>query len=236
MNLRLFISHSSGDEALLRELVPMLGEALRKIRPHAQTMIDFEALKAGRDWRRDVHQMMRRSTCALVLLTPSVLARPEWVRKETNFFQPIADGNSAWFRLWFAREASVTDDALTAAGLPASEFNEKQRLRTHVSRDNLPALVKELCDSIAAMPVRSDTDPVIPALEQLLAEEAHAPLRIALAEAMGVDVPMALGSDSADVVAALVAEQVVKQRRDGKRLGICFRAGFPLARKIGPGW
>jgi hypothetical protein len=59
---------------------------------------------------------------------------------------------------------------------------------------------------------------MIPVLEQLLAGDSYASFRIALADALTLEVPAALGADGADTVALLVAERVVQHRREGKRL------------------
>ena len=213
--LRVFISHSAGDAALVAKLLPLLKAGLLAVNPRAQVMADVEGLKSGRPWKLDIHRWMVRCNAALVLLTPEVLTKSDWVAKEAGFFSVVADVNPS-FRLWYARAAGVSDAKLKKAGFGPVAINERQLLKTVLSKVTLAAVVQELCASLPALPTVTENEDVLEMLEGLLCQE---PAKVAcrkMAERLCVPVPATWGADQSEAIAALTAAAAVTQRHERK--------------------
>src|SRR5262245_35486668 len=71
----LFISHSSSDTAVAQQLhAGLVGEF--------KVFLDAYDLRAGTDWQTNIESALVRCDCAIVMLSPSVRAKPEWVAAE----------------------------------------------------------------------------------------------------------------------------------------------------------
>lgn len=215
--LRVFISHSAGDAALVEKLLPLLKAGLLAVNPRAQVMVDVEGLRAGRPWKLDIHRWMVRCNAALVLLTPKVLAKSAWVAKEAGFFSVRADVNSS-FRLWYARASldEVSDAQLNAAGFGPVAIKEQQLLKTELSEDTLPTLVQELCASLPALPTVTENEDVLEMVEGLLCQDAAKGLCRLMADRLGVSYPGTWVPDEAEAIGALTAYAAVTQRQERK--------------------
>lgn len=213
--LRVFISHSAGDAGLVKKLVPLLEAGLKKIDGRTKILVDVEGLKAGRPWRRDIHSWMVRCNAALVLLTPKVLAKSDWVVKEADFFSVFADVNPQ-FRLWYARADGVTDAQLDAAGFAPANIKTQQLLQTPFAKNRLDDLVTELCASLPTMPSVTEDEAVLDRLEDLLAQEPVKKACRRMAERLSVPIPGTWGADQTDVIAALTARAALNQRSERK--------------------
>jgi hypothetical protein len=104
---RLFVSHSSLDADLTRQVCDRLRPASGKL--GYDVRVDYEELKPGVDWPRRLHEEMACCHAAVLLLTPNAVASP-WVLKEATIL--------AWrrsldpsFKLFPVRFPSV-DDAM----------------------------------------------------------------------------------------------------------------------------
>ena len=54
---------------------------------HSRSSLDQALLKGGDDWRQEIHTWMGLCHSALVLFSPGVSARPDWVRKEAAILE-----------------------------------------------------------------------------------------------------------------------------------------------------
>lgn len=213
--LRVFISHSAGDIALVEKLLPLLKAGLLAVNPRARLMVDVEGLKSGRAWKLDIHRWMTRCNAALVLLTPNVLDKSDWVAKEAGFFSVVVDVNPS-FQLWYARADGVSDDRLKKAGFGPVAINERQLLETVLSEDTLATLVQELCESLPALPTMTESEDVLEMVEGLLCQDAAKGLCRLMADRLGVQYPGTWGPDQAEAIGALTACAAVTQRHERK--------------------
>jgi hypothetical protein len=92
--LALFISHSSKpypdngpavadkalQDALIRRLCTEFGNQM-------EILLDQALLKGGDDWRHEIHTWMGLCHGAVVLFSPGVVAKPDWVRKEATILE-----------------------------------------------------------------------------------------------------------------------------------------------------
>jgi hypothetical protein len=76
---QLFISHSSGDTAAAKAVHDGLTGDF-------EVFLDAYDLRAGNDWQKGIEAAIVSCDCALVMLSPSVKARPEWVAVEAYSF------------------------------------------------------------------------------------------------------------------------------------------------------
>src|SRR5687768_1951168 len=108
--VRIFISHSSDDSALATALADRL-----KALPDVAVDVDVSGLVVGQPWQRQLHEWMARCGAAIVLLTPAVLARPQWVLKEAIILGWRLDLDPT-FHLYFAYAPGTTAADFTAKG------------------------------------------------------------------------------------------------------------------------
>ena len=81
-------------------------------------LVDVSGLEVGKPWRRQLHEWMARCGAGLVLLTPSVLKRPEWVLKESIILGWRLDLELK-FSLFFALSPGVTREQFDKCGFKA---------------------------------------------------------------------------------------------------------------------
>ncbi|MGH7507787.1 MAG: toll/interleukin-1 receptor domain-containing protein, partial [Longimicrobiales bacterium] len=105
---RLFVSHSSLDAELTRELCAQLEDT--PAQPGYDVLVDYTELKPGVDWPRHLHEYMAHCHAAVLLLTPDSVTSP-WVLKEATIL--------AWrrsldpsFQLFPVRLSGVDDAVL----------------------------------------------------------------------------------------------------------------------------
>jgi hypothetical protein len=78
---RLFVSHSSLDANLTRQVCDRLGPAPGNL--GYDVLVDYSELKPGVDWPRHLHEYMAHCHAAVLLLTPNAVASA-WVLKEAT--------------------------------------------------------------------------------------------------------------------------------------------------------
>src|SRR5262245_10514111 len=71
----LFISHSSSDTAVAKQVHTVLAGEF-------EIFLDAYDLRAGADWQKSIESAIVRCDCAVVILSPNVKAKPEWVAAE----------------------------------------------------------------------------------------------------------------------------------------------------------
>lgn len=72
---KLFISHSSKDNALARALQ-------EKLAPKFEVLIDLEEIRGGDLWREKIDGMLLDCDCAVILMTPAAKDESQWVPAE----------------------------------------------------------------------------------------------------------------------------------------------------------
>src|ERR1043165_2063925 len=83
--LRLFLCHSSGDKAAVRDLYKRL---------HADGFdpwLDEENLLPGHDWHREIARAVRESDIVLVCLSPDSINKKGFIQKEIKYALDAAD-------------------------------------------------------------------------------------------------------------------------------------------------
>jgi TIR domain-containing protein len=122
---RLFISHSSSDA----DLTASVADALRGPsagHPGFEILLDRDCLQAGLPWSNQLDAMMADAHAGLILFTPSALARPDWVRKETLIltWRQSLDPEFRVFHVLLG----VQEADLDAKGFGPAELQRIQRL------------------------------------------------------------------------------------------------------------
>ncbi len=84
--LRVFLCHSSGDKAAVRDLYRRL-DAEGTIDP----WLDEEKLLPGHEWEYEIRQAVRTTDVVLVCLSPSSITKRGYVQKEIIFALDVAD-------------------------------------------------------------------------------------------------------------------------------------------------
>lgn len=206
--LRIFISHSSDNSALAKAVSERL---LRP--PQLKVLVDLSGLEAGKPWRRQLHEWMARCGAGLVLLTPAVLARPEWVLKECIILGWRLDLEPT-FSLFFALAPGVTRDQFDRSGFRLAQLTETQFLPGNLAD---LAQVDALVDAVRARlpPVQPATpyDKLIEALKALLImADPQGATYAAIASHLGVEGPVSWGPDQRDMLADTIARAIVQGR------------------------
>jgi hypothetical protein len=145
----LFISHSSADRNPTDKLIAALQgggaetAATRPVNPFRE-LVDYQNLKAGDPWPRQLHEWMARCHAGLLLLTENSVKSP-WVLKEATILswrfalQPD-------FKLFVVRSPEVTDVMLRDAKFGPLDLQGIQQIGVtdpeaiaQIVRQNLPA-------------------------------------------------------------------------------------------------
>lgn len=213
--LVVFVSHSSGDNGLVRKLMPLLKSGLGEAWDDASVLVDLERLPEGKNWNARIGRLLWQCNAALLLLTRDVLNRPDWVRKETNFLAVRAETDPT-FTLWVAYAPDITQSEIDAVGFGPAGLQTIQRLKTELTLANLAPLVAELCTSLPATKAnREVVEPVVAHLERLLRRQDARSLCSDFAKRLRLEeIPTSWGEDQVAWVAAATARGVV-----GRRLG-----------------
>jgi len=183
--VRLFISHSSADDALVAAVERELRKSSR-----VQVLVDRTDLVKGEAWRRQLHQWMARCDAALVLLTPAVLAQPEWVLKEAIILGWRRDLDPD-FALFYAMAPGVTRDHLRAKNFDLAQVSETQFLTNDLADESrAEALTALLLAQLPPQPPPSPLDELTDEIKaQLLAADATGLRYPAIAEHLGLEAP-----------------------------------------------
>jgi len=119
---RVFVSHSSKDRQVTRELC----EALRgtdvaptgyesvvdyDVLPDYDVLVDIDELQAGKPWPKQLHEWMARCHAAVILLTESAVTSP-WVLKEATILSWRLSVDPT-FSLFTVRFPQVTPELLS---------------------------------------------------------------------------------------------------------------------------
>jgi hypothetical protein len=81
MRPRIFLSHSSKDETLTRDVAGALALGGGG-HPGFEVLVDYDHLRAGEEWPAQLHAMMAFAHAGVLLLTRAAMNRPHWVLKE----------------------------------------------------------------------------------------------------------------------------------------------------------
>jgi hypothetical protein len=125
---RIFVSHSSRDQALTEAVCAQLGVPTPP-HPGFDVLVDFSWLRPGTEWVPQVHAMMAHCQTALILITRGALARPEWVVKET-YILSYRHSFEGGFKLFYVTFDGIDDKALGDAGFGPSHLGQIQRIRS----------------------------------------------------------------------------------------------------------
>jgi len=211
---RLFLSHSSGDNPLVLAIQQRLaGVAAPKL------LLDISGLEANRPWRRDLHEWLARCSAGLVLLTRSVLDRPEWVLKEAIILGFRKDLEEQDFGLFWALGPGVTRQQFLDKGFALAQFGDTQRMKALARIEDVDALVDELVQRLPPQPCRTPHDELVEALSELL-QAARSPEITCpkIARHLNLAVPPHWGPDRIAQLADGVAAAIFRGRDEG--LGI----------------
>jgi hypothetical protein len=206
--LRIFISHSSDDSALASDLCNRLSQ-LPGIRP----LVDVSGLEAGKPWRRQLHVWMARCSAGVVLLTPAVLGRPEWVLKECIILGWRLDLDPK-FSLFFALAQGVTREQFDQCGFRLAQLSDTQFLPGALADlAELDALVEAVRTRLPQAPSPTPYDELTRELKSLLrmADSGGATYGD-IASHLGVETPLDWGPAQLDRLAGAIAETIVQGR------------------------
>ena len=208
--VRIFISHSSDDAALADALATRLGQF-----PNLQVLIDKSGLDPGKPWRRQLHEWMARCGAGVVLLTPAVLARPQWVLKEAIILGWRLDLERQ-FSLFFALAPNVTREQFSSAGFELAQLSDTQFLPVAADLAHLEDLALTLQTHLPKVPVPTPFDNFINELKKLLrAADPVAATYADIANHLGLVGPPNWGPDRFDQLAEQIARAVIQGREQG---------------------
>jgi hypothetical protein len=206
--LRIFISHSSDDSPLASALSDRLSQL-----PGIGAQVDVSGLEPGRPWRRQLHVWMARCGAGLVLLTPAVLRRPEWVLKECIILGWRLDLEPK-FSLFFALAPGVTREQFDTCGFRLAQLTETQFLPGNLADlAHVDALVEALRTRLPQAPPPAPYDELARELKTLLrmADSGGATYGD-IASHLGVEGPANWGPDQRDKLAEAIAQAIVQGR------------------------
>jgi hypothetical protein len=179
---RLFVSHSSLDTDLTRQVCNRLAPASTK--PGYDILVDYTELKPGVDWPRHLHEYMAHCHAAVLLLSRNAAASP-WVLKEATIL--------AWrrsldpsFQLFPVCLTDVDDALLEKQKFGPLLFGLIQKIR---SAD--PEIIANAIRTQVGQPdVRSPTpfDRLVGRLTNLLSQVGPETLK-EIAEKMSIQIP-----------------------------------------------
>ena len=197
-------------EAIRDRLVGLAGPKL---------LLDISGLEPNRLWRRDLHEWLARCDSGLVLLTQSVLDRPDWVLKEAIILGFRKDLEAHDFGLFWALGPGVTRQQFLDKGFALAQFGEVQLMKTPARIDDVDALVNELRQRLPPQRCRTPHDELVEALSELL-QAARSPEITCpkIAQHLGLEVPPHWGPDRIAQLADGVAAAIFRGRDGG--LGI----------------
>lgn len=156
---RLFISHSSKDNVAAETLKAALD-------PHFSVFLDKVDLRPGDSWQESIETELLGCHCAVVMLSPNVIANPHWVQAEAYVFSLRLRLLDSEFRMVPVLLDGVTEDDLNTAQLAKAKLASIQAL-------------KMTTGSIDATPV---LDGLAPVLQQFQALQPLRAVAISLAE------------------------------------------------------
>jgi len=179
---RLFVSHSSLDAELTRQIVDRLvavpGQAGYDV------LVDYTELKPGVDWPRHLHEYMAHCHAAVLLLTANAVASP-WVLKEATILAWRRSLDSS-FKLFPIRFPDVDDAMLKKQQYGPLMLDLIQTIKT-ADPDVIANAVR---GQVGQPDPRAQTpfDRLVGRLKDLLSEVGSETLR-EIAEKMSVEIP-----------------------------------------------
>ncbi|HXT51709.1 MAG TPA: toll/interleukin-1 receptor domain-containing protein [Thermoanaerobaculia bacterium] len=235
---RLFISHSSQDKALTRELVDVLKPALGD-HPGFEPLVDVDCLAAGEEWPQQLHAMMAYAHAGLLLFTRAAMNRPDWIRKEAYILTWRRSLDPS-FKVFYTFLDDVVEKDLTDRGFGPAHLNLIQRLPA-ITPEEISVQLRALQPAVLPS---TPFDELVLALTQSLKLEAVA-LEALVAKLQAPAVPWLPSGMSAavgQIAARLLAGRFGSLRNlsglinDLKKLGIEGEALRKVMRWVAPHW
>jgi hypothetical protein len=163
----IFISHSSRDEKLTKDLCIALKTPERTYEPVVdfEVLVDYKSLVSGVHWPRQLHQWMAKCHAAVLLLTQNAVCS-SWVLKEATILAWRLSLDSQ-FHLFTIRFPDVTDEILTRARFDPLNLGEVQRINEQ-STDQIALHVREVLGAV--VPKRTPFDRLVGRLSDLFAQ------------------------------------------------------------------
>jgi hypothetical protein len=133
----LFISHSSDDTDAAKAVAAAL-------EPYVDVWLDAKALRAGNEWQLEIETALIDCHCAIVLLSPRVLARPFWVSTEAYFLSVRRRVLETSFTILPLTLPGFTDGDLDHASLAPAQLKTLQALAIDPATFDPTPLVQRL--------------------------------------------------------------------------------------------
>ncbi len=127
MNPRVFLSHSSKDEALTRAVADAL-TAGDPGHPGFEVLVDYACLRGGEAWPTQLHAMMAFAHAGVLLLSRQAMDRPDWVLKEA-YILTWRQSLDPTFKVFYALLDDVTRDEISQAGFAPANLPLIQSLQ-----------------------------------------------------------------------------------------------------------
>jgi hypothetical protein len=134
---RLFISHSSKDDAVAKALCAGLSE-------HFDVWLDAFELRNGARWQDAIEAQIASCHCAVVLLSPHVREKPDWVNAEAFAFSMRMRVYDPGFRMVPVLLDGFTEAELTSGPLAKSKLDEIQAPSMTSANLDIPAIMEGL--------------------------------------------------------------------------------------------
>jgi len=175
---RIFVSHSSKDNALTEQVRKLLAKSY-------EVLVDTKALEGGQPWPVQLHEMMADCHAAVVLLSANAVAS-DWVLKETTILT-WRKSLEKDFKLFIAQFPEVTEKQLKRARYEPLQH----RLIQGIKSTKAAAIVKSVRESLeadAVQPVVTLFDKLVQGLADILEELSEDVLK-SVSQRLGAKAP-----------------------------------------------
>jgi hypothetical protein len=139
---RIFLSHSSKDNALTKELRDQLLQPDPDGGPEFEILVDLDHLEAGQPWPDQLHEMMGDCNAAVILLTPEAV-KSAWVLKEATILI-WRSSLEPRFRVFIAQFPAVTSEQITDGKFGPLQHRVIQGIKAYTALDIATAVRSQL--------------------------------------------------------------------------------------------
>jgi hypothetical protein len=163
--VRVFVSHSSKDNALTDAVSALLRQPAAGGAGPLEVLVDTKTLEAGGEWPVQLHEMMADCHAAVVLLTKNAVASA-WVLKELTILawrRSLEPG----FKLFVVQFPDVTDGELKQARYEPLQHRQVQGLAGTTAADIADGVLRALAQD-AVKPATTLFDRMVLSLTDLL--------------------------------------------------------------------